>query len=543
MQLNPSCLRHLLPRSWREGPFSPHLRILLVTTLLFLLLKITGAYSGLDPAAQIPILLMLAWLTKDLRMQDATPAFTLLMRTIIGFFTLFMVFTYPAVTDTAVAPWSYEWFMLHWGRAIAVIAGIIAWYRPGAALILLCLVAWYKNTLQSVLGLVISKTDYYSVLEFGVFMVLGLFTAKILPKYWHWIKAEPASSSGETASRTQWRYADVIVLGAIAIHLANYFYSAVEKLLLDGGPLSWVLENDTHNIMMAAHLQGTLPLLINDTLVQWAHIIVSHGVLPINILTLLGQAFAILALRRISWAIGITLFYDLTHIIIFLVSGIFFWKWIILNFAIVAALLYLRHKVVPNALAIPLMGMTALAPLVFFVTFLGWYDAASLSRVTITAHMNDGRTLDVPSNYFLTNSVVFGQQRVGFPYAGHFPLGSFGSTSNGEIWRKGDACQLSTDPEQFFLRNQEHAEKVRKAVLTPHRYILERVSPNGRYKYDLYPHHIWSNPFHYWEFLWADKRDIQSFTFMVESLCMSLDNEGQVQTDVKHTSRFAIPVE
>ena len=68
---------------------------------------------------------------------------------------------------------------------------------------------------------------------------------------------------------------------------------------------------------------------------------------PINFATLFGQLAAVLMLFRRKLMIAITLFYDLAHIVIFFVT-VFFWKWILLNLALVAAIRLLPPFVEEN---------------------------------------------------------------------------------------------------------------------------------------------------------------------------------------------------
>src|SRR3546814_11027254 len=76
----------------------------------------------------------------------------------------------------------------------------------------------------------------------------------------------------------------------------------------------------------------------------------------------------------------ITVFYDITHVVIFIVSGILFWKWILMNLAIVAAFTSLRHQRFDGF--VRLVGVVAVigGTLVFFAARLAWYDTPALNR-------------------------------------------------------------------------------------------------------------------------------------------------------------------
>lgn len=528
-----------VPVSWREHHAFASILLLLATMGMFALFKLLGLFSGADPSGELPLLLILLAAGWKLHIADSSPAFRLLLRAVLLLFTFYVMMSYVSLTEHVLQPWSYQWFLMHWGRVLAAVCGLIGLFRPAFGLVLLTYVAWFKNELSAMNGLFISKTDYFSVIEFGVFMIMGMIVAQ----NWRPLRTMlDKAAAANIPEKLKLSATDALVLGAIAVHFANYFFSAYQKFMLDGGMLSWVLENNTHNVMMISTVGGFVPLMISDALTRYGHLAVSEIVLFINIFTIAGQALAIVALKRIRWAIAITLFYDLTHVTIFLVSGIFFWKWIFLNFAIVAALTMLRHKRISWPLYATLAAMLVVSPKIFFVTFLGWYDSSSLNHAYVKAVMKDGTVYTVPSNYFLTNSVSFAQMQVGAPYAGHFP-NHLAATTDSDIWRKGDACALPVDPTKFFLRDERNARIVEQAVLEPHFYILDNASLNGRYYYDLFPHHIWSNPLYYKSFAYADKRDILKFIFVVESICVSIDKFGNVQKDVKHRSSYDIPVD
>ena len=141
------------------------------------------------------------------------------------------------------------------------------------------------------------------------------------------------------------------VLALAAVHLSNYFYSGLGKLHLpNAGILTWVMENKTY-ILSANATEAhffTLQNILNSYSDQIYFILRLFNV-PMNFMVLLGQLVALTCLLSLRKAALITAFYDIMHVAIFVLTGIFFWKWIVLNAAFIYAFRSIRQT-----LAIPI---------------------------------------------------------------------------------------------------------------------------------------------------------------------------------------------
>jgi hypothetical protein len=94
--------------------------------------------------------------------------------------------------------------------------------------------------------------DVFPLAELGVCIGVGLlvirgFRALIKPRrgslLWQTIGEHVAPEDD---------FAQLLVILAISVHLANYFWSFVQKTRIGGRPLAWVTENNSAYIFLAA---------------------------------------------------------------------------------------------------------------------------------------------------------------------------------------------------------------------------------------------------------------------------------------------------
>jgi len=278
----------------------------------------------------------------------------------------------------------------------------------------------------------------------------------------------------------------------------------------------------------------------DDNLAEYAQTYFASVVVIANVATLVGQTLSVIFLRDIRYTIWLTLFYDLTHIVIYILTGIFFWKWILLNAVIVIAATSIRDLPLNRIERSAGTFCVLLGTTVFFAAQLGWYDTGAYNRAWFSAETSDGRHIEVPSNYFLTSSLIVAQMRLGAPERdGHLPTKNWGTTAKVGIMRRGKTC--SFEDRQLRARRTLDRAQVERMVRLHHRAILDHADENGLFPYDFYPHHIWSNPFEFDKFAKLDKRKIVAFRYNFESVCITY-NEGKRQKRVLHRSSHVIDV-
>jgi hypothetical protein len=273
------------------------------------------------------------------------------------------------------------------------------------------------------------------LIEVSAFLVISQMLTSTFNRY----KALPPEYEEETALKT----GEKIFLFGIAIHMANYFYSGMIKILIGDHPLSWVLHNKTYLLISNSAALGQLPISFSDNLTALTYMALAFLIIPTNFILLSGQLFSLFALLRIRWAIWTTLFYDLTHIIIFFTSGIFFYKWIILNLSIVLALETMKRRVVSPAIGLMLMSMVILSPSLFFVARLGWWDTPAINIESFSVITKDAKIIRVPSNYFGSFSVTIAQNRmVNEKENGFLTTGTYGAVMDQRSMEQAVSCTL-----------------------------------------------------------------------------------------------------
>lgn len=396
-------------------------------------------------------------------------------------------------------------------RWLAVAAVPFCWRWPGFGVFPAGFVMLYKAALAQHTGLTISPTDYLPVVELGLFLSLGLSIGNAF--------IAPVDKRR--------RYFEWVFLAAVAVHIANYFWSGIAKIILTEDPLYWLINNDTSNIVLVSHLLGTLPVT-GETAVTLAHL-VRDNVFVLNLLTLGLQLLAPLALLSRRSLIGFTLAFDVSHIVIFLCSGIFFWKWILLNLVIVAAagqavfkrLDWTQHLLLP---LVVLFGNE-----VFFTAKLGWLDTPSATVSFVEAEFSDGIRLRLPSNAFLASSVTAAQIRLVRPLSPTNGAETWGQTSEAALFERVSNDCLSSEIPSVDNTDSSPAKLAETAALVE-RYVTwqrSRQGPNALIGAShWYPHHIFSNPVRTPAVNLRRWSEIKALRYVSELHCVGLADEG-----------------
>jgi hypothetical protein len=443
----------------------------------------------------------------------ASPAFAMLLRgiaLILGFYALAAYHVFPPDLAGSASTLVHA---LHALQALAVAAAVAALWRPAFALVPAFYVLIAKDWTQYLLSVpTLTRTDYLPVVELGAFMAIG-FASSVL-----------VSRLPRLGVRGPDRHKLTLLLfyAAVAIHFGNYFYSAVQKLVLDGGWLSWVLENPTQLLLSNTIVTGHLPIAqfgeASVASFEWF----GRFVVPVNAAVLLVQLYSVVAIAFRRQLIATTIAYDLSHVVIFAACGILFWKWILLNIVIVAAARkYVDSEFTPRERWLgPLF--VVMGTLVFFAARLGWYDTPAFNHAYFLAGTTDGRTYRVPSNYFAAASVTVAQMRLGSIGDEKLPTGTWGATSRSALLPGAAGCDYERTLEP--VERPADIAALGRFVRAHHRAVLSRVDGRGRFDYDLYPHHIWSNVALFDGFEALDKRTIGKYTYVNEAVCVTLEN-------------------
>lgn len=426
--------------------------------------------------------------------------------------------------------------ILLWALSImfAIFCGWATLHWTGFAAVPTCAYVWMQHYVRRH-SLIIPNVDvdWTPIAENTIFLVTGLAAAALTfraldwvlrsaPPGWGWLQ----SARLVKADRDKSLRAAVtgLVMLFIAAHMGNYFHSAVEKIALDGGPLSWVTANQTYYLATNGAALGTAPLqLSSSALAAWKTLNV-----PVNALTLSTQLAALLALLLPITVAPLTALFDVWHLGVFALSGIFFWKWMLLNAAIIVAWSG-RTEPIGWRLRLLACALTALSPYFFGIIKLGWYDTPALNRIEVLAVDRNGARIPVPAAYFRAYSYAFvstlswGDETQGVL----FPTDTWGSTKSVGVMRAMSDCQKwpTIHGSVEKLVHSRLADFIRATHVQRRAERVQYVS-DGIY---LYPHHVFSNPFSYQAFSHLRLDEIRSYVVVAQALCTDPDS---LSTDV-----------
>ena len=166
----------------------------------------------------------------------------------------------------------------------------------------------------------------------------------------------------------------------------------------------------------------------------------------------------------------------------------------------------------------------------------------SMNVVRFYAVTDDGEEFQVPSNYFLGLSVAFAQKRIVWPEKGPVATEIWGTPRNIDVMRRSIACDWGHKNGElpkaiFFLPKERISHLIRRY----HRQALTMLNADGRFEYDIYPHHMFSMPWYFKEFRKLDKRRITAYRYENESLCLDF-KDGKPQHRRLWHATFDIPL-
>ncbi len=510
--------------------------ILLLATVVFFAFKILYFVTYTIDVALLNLLMfvafVLAFIFRLTHYQLFGPSYSIVFRGILLTLTFYIIASYPSFTTEIYPAFSSEINLLGLTRWLVIGCAAIAWFHPSFLLPVCLFVPIQKDISASILQIGnITRTDYLPVIEVGAFLVIAAILYQELM-----LKGKLYFSNANKKSETK-EYGIAILVCCVAVHFGNYFYSAIEKLLLDGGPLEWALTNHTQFLILIAKEAGYSPIGHLPILTNYIYDSFEQTFIFINVIVLVSQCISIFSITRVNWIIWTTLFYDLSHLLIFLVTGIFFWKWILLNLIIVIAFSKIREYCFPAWLKLLSILFLIFGGTVFFVARLGWYDTPAYVHHSFVALTKQQEKIPVPTNFFLAGSVKVAQERLGTFTTDHYPVGTWGSTRNIMQKRAAESsCNFSNN--YYRPHYSGNMDLLKKFIRSHHNFIVSHTDEMGRYNYDLYPHHIFSNPLIYKKFKKLDKNQIEKYIYVVESICI-----GRTGARVNQRHEYEIPLE
>lgn len=394
----------------------------------------------------------------------------------------------------AFATYDYNTWVDQWHAAdrvllVALAAGV--WLHPGFAAPAVIHGMAITHQFAHPMG-AFSWTDKRIVFDllvlFAVFLLLHAVTSR---------PHEPATLRPARGDRWQadWRG---FLLVAFCLHGAHYAIPALGKTLM-----GWELNNELHRLFVVAHVNGWLSSWPDARVLETAALLRDLNPLLVGLTQVIEYAPLFVLLHRRT---GIAIFIGcaLLHIGIFVSSGIFFWKWVLLN----GALALLLHRLHDRPLA-KMFGLRAgffvaaipvflTAPVTFRPVKLSWIDSGHANVYEIEALGESMRTYHVGRDFFAPYDMIFTQNRLSYLDPEPSLTLTYGATIRPDL---GVALAEADSPDAALAVEAEHAEvhfDPRRAArfdafMRAHFATINRDRYKRRVRWLRAPHHIWAS--------------------------------------------------
>jgi hypothetical protein len=462
---------------------------------------------------------------------DLPRAYALLHRLISAVLGIFVILNspdYPMLNTDSPEVWT---IVVNIGFTAAIGGTLVGFARPSLAAIPALYIAWIMTVGPYHTGFKTNPLDINPIIECSILLTIGAVANGIVSggKFGHTLN---------TLMPVHQRTLSVFFV-ALGIHFGNYFYSAIEKITLDGGPLTWVLENDPARIMRVAVDNGHVPYQQYDQLTLLVHDMISEWHVVLAFLVLGAQLFSIVAIASRRLLILFTLMFDAMHIMIWLTVGANFWPWVGLNISILSAVRLLPKDAFSPSLRFVAVISVACSTIVFGTAHLGWYDTGANNKQYHVAIDDEGRETLVPPNFFGFYSYIIGHMSYGMPFDGHFPTRTEGGSDYYAFFQKAIDCNFS--PADMVTPVRKEANVIRRFVKAYHAKALAQVDEDGHPPTGFRIHHFWMPPGLTKPFYSLDLRTVVAYKHVVESVCVTRGDKGFERT-VKVRSEMNIDV-
>lgn len=428
----------------------------------------------------------------------------------------------------------------------AVASGVLCFRWPSLALVSATYLVWSKAAVYRVTGLWHGHIiDVLPLAEVSFCLVAGLAVIGLTARIGG--RAGRAKTVRDDAAAASALFAKVLIAAAISIHLGNYYSSFLAKVTLDGGPTSWLFDNDPAKLFLVGLDNNHVLYAGWPWMVDGMRAILSRAGPLSNAFILLAQGAALVGIlmpRR--WLLVLLLAFDVMHLSIIAVMGANFAPWILLNLAIAAVVVSRTYERPPV-----LVGIFSVLFLLTGNSFmtqarLGWYDTAANNKMYFEAVDRQGGRHYVPTNFFTFYSYPFAHMALGAPDAEHaFAL----DNPNGgtQVYRK-VLASLTCDVPVLTERDESSQDTAKTEIDGPaidayvrgyHRLARAVGDRIGRFPYALYPHHFFVPLQHAAAFESVAPGDIVAYVYRRESVCLSV-RDGAISRHVVSAAEHRI---
>ncbi|CAA9276756.1 MAG: hypothetical protein AVDCRST_MAG93-2933 [uncultured Chloroflexia bacterium] len=418
---------------------------------------------------------------------------------------------------------------------LALLSGLVAVFKPSFVPPTLLAYTWFRHHAPLAFDLPVTRLDFTTLADVGLFSVLALLGLRILT-------TTPALARHQrlheilTHTAFPMRFQKAVWGLCVGIHLGNYFHSALAKMRLGAGDLSfWILENPTaQGIAIGLHRLNN-PIGGWPWLTDLYHDFLTGFSIPMNAAVLALQLLAPLSVVHRRAIIAFTIAFDLMHLGIYASLGAFFFLWIALNIIILVSLGAMRD----SEFTAPVKLTALVASLFGFMSFstaeLGWLDGNKVVRELFVAHRTDGSTVLIPPAMFGLYAYQIGHGDLYVP-AGHFKVRLGGNVTKLTEWEDAVTCGPAVVGEQPFVSSPERIGDMIRAMdgfYRRHEWVKDWNLPY------FYPHHEPSNPAFFSKLSDLKMEEVVSYSYVVESACVGVA-DGRLRNHVRVRSVFPV---
>jgi hypothetical protein len=473
---------------------------------------------------------------------------------------LYLFLNYPLIPLVRGGRTSFYLYVLIWVMWVVTVgAGVASLRIPSLAVLPSAYLLWSKAAAHKVTGIDYPTLDVLPLPEVSMCLILGLFLNQVYS-----VVSKLDWNIDRTSSDTRTRklfpnteiprreFAHLVILTAIGIHMANYFWSFYAKASLPHPPgtffgVRWLFENNPVNIFLSALDNDHIAFLAFPSLITIVFKLVDKTHLLSNFWVFVIQGAAIVAFWLPKRGLlTLLILFDVMHVSILIITGANFWPWILLN--IVLAYIVARPDFRDSTVLLRLLATVfiLIAPKFVHVAYLGWYDTPANNKIFFEAVDDAGVRHYVPSNYFAFSSYAFSCfDCVANTYGVPGPETAFATLTNGGsydygIFKAGLECDLDS---LYGSRahDHQHFDELSTFVNAYHRLALVIQSVVGVIPYNLYPHHFYIPLALTHDFDLLDKRRIVAYIFRREAHCLGFSGGG-LQRDIKSAAEYRIDV-
>lgn len=190
---------------------------------------------------------------------------------------------------------------------------------------------------------------------------------------------------------------------ALCIIASDYFVTGISKLLISPHGYEWATDNRISDLFLNAHQRGWL-VDFSEKQIENIHAVLLKYNVFLQVIVLLLELTAIMILRNVHTAILLIALLFVMHLAIFLIGGIFFWKWMLIDLLVLAIIISNKSNFYPDIFTKTNFKVSLIIITTSFIWLrpytIGWFDTRINQFFIYEAEDLRGQTLELNKNDF-----------------------------------------------------------------------------------------------------------------------------------------------